>query len=236
MFCKICGKTDKECKINNNQKKCYVCIRLRMNEIKELKQNGLWFGRDNSYLKERPPANQKTAYKNEDGIDYKLCPNCQEWKTYINFHLKKDNKNGMATFCKSCKKEKDAMSHQMHKKERNAKAKIWYENNKEKVSELNKEYRSGWDEERKQKEKDRLIKYREENAEHHKAVKKAYYEKTKDKYFERLKERKRNDVNLRIRCNLRTRVSMAVRGVCKSKKTIDCDCYTLTKSLNLTTI
>lgn len=219
MFCKDCNRSDQECKINRTKKQCYSCIRKRKEEIAELKSKGLWNGRDNSYLKDKPAPNRKSEYKTEEGIDYKKCPCCSLWKSYSEYNKASKNKDGLSTFCKLCKSQKDSMSYERNKDKRKETNKKWYESNKERMSEYNRERLK--DETVAKRTKEKQAEWRLLNREYNLLKKKEYYEKNKIAIFEQMKEKKRNDPNARLKANLRSRVSMAVKGILKSARTLE---------------
>lgn len=96
---------------------------------------------------------REITYKIINGITYKRCSKCKEWKPITEFCKHKSHKDGLQDYCKDCKKD-------------------WYENNKEHV----KEYEKQWYE----NNKERAKQYYESNREYIKKYSKEYKENHKE--------------------------------------------------------
>lgn len=109
---------------------------------------------------------------------------------------------------------------------------FWYLKNKQRISDIRKKYRkTNKDKIKKYLEihqeqiKERNKKYRKTRIiKHHKQCRE-YYLIHKNEIFKRMKKyfkkRRKIDTNFKLRCYLRNRMYSALKGICKSKRTID---------------
>ena len=149
----------------------------------------------------------------------KTCFRCKEIKEYDNFKKNRSKKDGYASNCKSC----DKIYYEKNKEKISERFKEWRENNIEKISERKKNYRKNNIEKVKEQERkcyhkniDYYIKYREDNKEHYKK----WRDENKDKRHEYMKERLKNP-QWRIAHRCRTRILRVLKNIPKTNKTQD---------------
>lgn len=70
----------------------------------------------------------------------KVCRLCLDTKSASEFHVKADSKDGLQVYCKTCKKVKDKEHYLRHREKYIAKAKVWAENNPDKVKDYKIKY------------------------------------------------------------------------------------------------
>ena len=141
----------------------------------------------------------------------KKCSKCQEVKPVTEFHKRPDRKCGYRSKCKLCEKKI---------------SKQWWENNPEKIKEYAKSWRENNPEQRKLiNKKYRLNKPENVKKSHDKWVlKNTDYQKNRrinnKEYFQIYeKTRYRNDINYRLKKNIRSRISHAIKNNSKSDHT-----------------
>lgn len=121
----------------------------------------------------------------------RICKKCNLSKNIGEFSKNKKCKDGYTHRCKKCTSEYN---------------KKYWQNNIEKLTKINKEYYKN-------------------NKEHFKVRNKEYYENNKKQIFKqcniRKKQRKQEDINYRLSCNLRTRLSNALKRDQKAGSAID---------------
>ena len=133
-----------------------------------------------------------SPFKEINGVMYRKCIKCQEYKIFNEFSKDRCGAFGIQCNCKVCVKE-------------------YREQNKEKLKEYSKEYR--------EQNKDKIGEYREQNKEKLKEYSKEYHEKNKERNNNRRKQyrdniknkygvcettlKRRKDENYRLQCNLR---------------------------------
>ena len=138
----------------------------------------------------------------------KPCPQCHKRKELSRFSKDKLRKDGHRVWCKKCQKEyylrnlkKITIQHkkynQEHKAEISQYQTIYQIKNKKKL----REYRKKWQE----KNKPKIKKYLQT------------HKKEKNKY---MKEKRKNDINFKLACYLRTRIGEILRGKIKANPTI----------------
>ena len=129
--------------------------------------------------------------------------------------------------------------YEVNKEKININNKAWYEDNKDKVKvyresnkdkikaykEANKDkrksYKKAYDEVNKEKQKIYIKKYREQNKSIIKEKKRIRFQKEKEKVNEHYKIRYNQDVNFKLKCRLRHRLRMALKGNFKSGSAVD---------------
>ena len=117
----------------------------------------------------------------------KICNVCWVEKNYTEFHNRKDSKDGLRNDCKECNRIR-----------RNNYRKL----NKEKVNKWNKEtYYRNIETHKKTKKI-----YRENNREKLNLLGKIWRENNKEKVKNYTKERRKYDIEFKIRCNVRSRI------------------------------
>jgi hypothetical protein len=123
-------------------------------------------------------------------MNTKICCKCNQEKHTNDFHKRKNNKDGLYTYCKQCKKEDDQKYSNKNKTKILEHHKEYYQKNKERISEQKREYQ--------QRTADKRRKYKRE------------YEK----------QRKDNDPLYRLTQNYKNRINKALKGIgIKSKAT-----------------
>jgi hypothetical protein len=117
----------------------------------------------------------------------KICKVCEIKKNYIEFHFRKDSKDGLRNECKECTR---------------VKVNNYRKLNKEKVNKWNKEtYYRNIENHRKTKKT-----YRDNNKEKMNLLRVKWNENNKEKIKNYAKQRKKYDTEFKIRCNVRSRV------------------------------
>jgi len=149
----------------------------------------------------------------------KKCSRCGKTKALNEFFKDITIKDGLYVYCKECTKNKNKKSYQKHKDTRKMSGKIYRDRNKEKIFK-------------------RQQIYYQENKERIRVYKKEYQQKNRKAIAKRLKKwsqthrkeialycknRRNNDLNYKILCNLRSRLSAAIssQGAHKSNRTMD---------------
>jgi hypothetical protein len=146
----------------------------------------------------------------------KKCTKCKTEKELIYFSKDKQQKHGFRNTCKFCAKEYYKEYYESNKekiiqsnKESNKK---YYESNKEHYKEYNKEYYKEYSKANKEKIKE----YRKANKEKVKEYNKEYYKDNKDKLIEKqnkyLSKRRKTQPLFKLRCNLRNRTRSAFKN------------------------
>jgi hypothetical protein len=163
-------------------------------------------------------VNKKKYNTTEVTVLTSICSKCKKTLSAENFHKNKNTKNGLSKFCKICKAESDKQSHEKYKTKRNKKSKKYYKLNKKQISTQTKEKRKNSQDFRKQ-ESERSKKYRENNIEKMKLVRREYYQKNKKKVNAKFREKRRNNPEFRLLNNMRSRLSAAIRIGAKNSST-----------------
>ncbi len=146
-----------------------------------------------------------------DGVDHKHCSKCDKWFTLDCFHKQKVNWDGLYTFCKKCKNEysKNLPKH-------------WSKKNKDRLNLLRKEkYKNDreYREERRVKSKQHREENRDKINKQKREASKTHEYRAKRSIYD--KNRRINDLDFRLTSNLRSRLSMALRGSIKSGHTFE---------------
>ena len=129
----------------------------------------------------------------------KHCPICNSEKELDAFYKDRSSKDGLACRCKECLKQYYLVNRERIKEYK----KEWNLENRDRMLKLKAEYR------KKNPEANKL--WHKNNPERSKAIKKRTYEKNKLKIFRKFLLRKKVDINLRIKCNLRNRINKVIR-------------------------
>ena len=196
----------------------------------------------------------------------KQCKDCGKNKELSDFYKNKLMSEGYVNRCKECKKsyqreygqvkkedisKKSAVYREKNRDKINAQKKRHYEENKERLLATQKQYY----EQNKQEVLDRNKKYRDANKDKVAETSKKYVQDNKDKIRaykkqwradnkdrvneltrKRDKERRKTDINYKIKSNLRGRLYKAVKGLAKSDTTLNllgCDIDYLKAHLEL---
>ena len=133
-----------------------------------------------------------SPFKEINGIMYRRCSKCQEYKVFDDFNKNKNKAFGIQNECKVCVKK-----YQEQNKEREKEyQKEYYEQNKEKIKE--------YYEQNKEKIKDRNKEYHEQNKEKINKRMRDYRNNIKNKYgVSKSTLRYRKDKSFRLQCILR---------------------------------
>lgn len=172
--------------------------------------------------------------------DTKTCYKClREFPlSSEHFYRSKTEKSGWKHICKECCKKVINEYRLHHKKEIRQTRKAYNESHKEEIKKYGKEYykknkiaenknSAKYYQDNKPKVRIKYKKYRDKYYQDHRAAKLSYAKQYKVKnrvsINKKLVDRKHNDVNFRMTCNLRSRVLIAVKnqGTLKSKKTME---------------
>jgi hypothetical protein len=143
----------------------------------------------------------------------KKCNKCKQTQSINNFYKDKTKKDGFRTICKSCHKKYILINIDYILESNKKRANEYYKINREKVLKRVKEY-----------QKINIIKikkyqihYRKFNKSKIKEYDKNHRKEINQKRNQRLKE----NISLKILHNLRGRIRLALKGICKSKKTLE---------------
>ena len=136
----------------------------------------------------------------------KICNSCKKEKSIDLFHKHKNREDGHQTICKECTNTTNknyAIKHRLEIKKANAKR---YVKNKKNIRQRQREYFL--------RTKEATYKYQKEwranNKDKHTAIRRRYHN-----------NRVKHDPNYRLTHNLRSRVRIALKGICKSAKTME---------------
>jgi hypothetical protein len=171
--------------------------------------------------------------------DNRVCKRCKKDLPLNSnyFHIADKSKNTWKTLCKECCNMMTNDYRKIHKKEISENNKKYFKTHKKEISENHKKYHSENKEKCNARSKNYYranksyirTKYKEKRDQYYKDNKervlkrvKIYKIKNREKINQKFKERKKSDPMLRIKCNLRSRVLIAVKsqGAKKSKKTM----------------
>jgi hypothetical protein len=149
----------------------------------------------------------------------KKCPLCKKIKASNEFYKDSVSKCGLTSLCKKCCNAKNHDGYQKHKEKRKEygrqynidnkeeiakRAKRYYKNNKEQIA----EYKRQWQQKNSKQISKRLKRWQRDNKEH---------------VNDYARNRRKNDLNYRILCNLRSRLSTVIKsqGSKKSHRTME---------------
>lgn len=161
-------------------------------------------------------------------MNTKICGKCKDEKDLICFSKDKHKKSGYKSWCKSCCKSYMDDNKELCKK-LNAEH---YKNNKEKYTENHKKWRENnpnffkeYDQNRKESKKIYKQNYVDQNRDKVNERVKKYYHRNKDvirpKVNERNRKRRKEDLQYRLRLNIRCRVKAAITKGFKCGKAVD---------------
>lgn len=137
-------------------------------------------------------------------MEKKICKHCEIEKSTNDFYNDERKKDGLEGICKECKSLKAAIRYEEKKEQINQQQKEYYSNNKEKKLSSVRSYA----EQNKDAVNEKNKKYRRENQSKLKIYRQTHKKERND--YERNK--KKNDINYRISCRLRSRLSDARRN------------------------
>jgi len=162
---------------------------------------------------------EKMKIRNPDDIacpEEKTCASCHKIKASDRFFRKATSKDGLNGYCKKCTKMRNNKSYQKHKDKRKIKDKEYQKLNKEKISIAHKNYY------KMHKRKIKNYKRLWQQKNHKRIFEKAKIYRTEHKMVRNSndKNRKLTDINYRIVCNLRTRLSNSMKHLKKSNHTM----------------
>ena len=170
----------------------------------------------------------------------KRCGHCHEWKDESNFCKNKNYKDGLHNTCRQCEKEAHKIYTARTFEPRRIKAKIYRENNKDKIkiSKKNAEAknpekyvakRKEWQENNKDKHVAYQKQYHIENRDRLKIINDAWRKKNKEslskKIYEYSKNRMANSPYLQFEKNLRKRITDGIKEFSTNGKTKSCMQY-----------
>lgn len=150
-------------------------------------------------------------------FNMKKCTKCKIKKHLSDFVKDNSTKDGLNSHCKFCKNE--------YYKANKGWLKEYLQANKKRIKEYNKVYSKSYYQLNKDKINERSKKYQQLNKEKIKEIKKQYYKNNKDKIIENgneyVRKRKKTEPLFKLKCNLRTRTSLAFKnkGYTKNTKT-----------------
>lgn len=146
----------------------------------------------------------------------KVCARCKRTKTFDNFFKNITAKDGLTGYCKKCTKIKNGKSYQKHRDKRKAQSKQYGEQNKDRIALVKKNYYK--------KHKRKIKKYKamwqKKNQKRLSEKAKTYRLEHKEDRNNHDQSRKQKDINYRMVCNLRTRLSNAMKYFKKSNHTM----------------
>ena len=150
-------------------------------------------------------------------FNMKKCTKCKIEKDLSDFCKDNHRKDGLNNHCKFCKNE--------YYKANKGRLKEYLQANKKRIKEYNKVYTKAYYQLNKDKINERTKKHQQLNKEKIKERKKQYYKDNKDKIIEKgneyVRKRKKTDPLFKLKCNLRSRTSLAFKnkGYTKNTKT-----------------
>ena len=175
----------------------------------------------------------------------KICIVCKQNLDESQFYKRKDNIDGLRNDCKNCNKKyhknyrednkeiliekskqdykknrekrlnKNKEYNRLHKKEIKEYIKNYYENNKKKIKKYLKQYNKT------NKRKEYLKNYYLENKENIRKKTKEYRQYHRKKINERQQNKRKNNLNFRMLCNLRVRLNSTYLGKTRSGHMLD---------------
>jgi hypothetical protein len=149
-----------------------------------------------------------------------ICKRCKLEKDTTEFYFRKDQ-NKYRTICKECHDKNNKPNIEAYRLKHEERLKIknqkYYQDNNEHMDINRKKYYT--------EHSEYYEKYRDEwyqqNKAHHSKLTKKYYENHKSEIYLKQKQRRVNDINFKLICNLRRRLHHVLKGKNKCKKTLD---------------
>lgn len=145
----------------------------------------------------------------------KTCTSCKETKDLFQFYKNKSFRDGLSFWCKSCSKKATSKWTKINKDKNRLKATRWRNNNPNREKEVRDLYYSSH-------KKDIVLKskqYYVANAEKIKKQRRDYYHKNKNTINQKnkiyTKNRRKTDLNFKLRGNLRVLIKQALKGKIK---------------------
>jgi len=132
----------------------------------------------------------------------KICSKCKQTKELNQFNKDKTRKNGLRYWCKNCVKEYHYKNYRENLEKYEEKSRRYYQENKERSQKKHQLH--------KEKDNERSRKYYQKNK-----------EKINEQHKAHWNHKYETDTNFRIRVNLRSRVRLVLKGISKSKSTIE---------------
>jgi hypothetical protein len=145
----------------------------------------------------------------------KVCGKCKKGMNILNFS-KGVSKDGLHSWCKNCNKEYKKIYHINHREESLKESKFYRETHQKELTDYFKKYRS---ENRELLNLKSNIWYKK-----NKNLREIYYQQHKQTLIKNQNEyfinRRKIDINFKIKCNLRIRIWKVLKGIDKSQSTI----------------
>ena len=196
----------KTCKNNLDIESYHKYIEENLRKRKEWRKN-------NKEIKSAQDKKHREKMKNRDPNTIfipkqKICAFCKKTKDYDKFYNDKNKKDGLNEYCKRCTKILNSKSYQKHKEKRKEYNNGYELLNKEKIATAHKIYY--------QKHKRRIKRYKrlwqEKNHDKISNKQKRYRMLNRKQLNKKNVDRKKNDINYKILCNLRTELSQVLNA------------------------
>ena len=126
---------------------------------------------------------KNSPFKEINGVMYRKCIKCQEYKVFDDFSKHKRMAFGIQNKCKVCVKEYKKEYYEQNKERVKERNKEYYKQNTEKIKEIHKEYR----EQNKEKIRDTQKEYYGQNKEKRQRYNKEYREQNRERENKRMK-------------------------------------------------
>lgn len=155
----------------------------------------------------------------ENKMNWKRCKVCDTVRRIEEFHVDKKNSDGHRNKCKVCVREYDKAYRAKNIEKRKKQKEVWYQKNKSKLKEYGKKYR----EDHKEEIGERMKVYYKDNKEKINAYTKQYHKENKEKLQIQKNAYRRNkrkiDINYRLKKNVSRAVNTAMRGTKNRRRT-----------------
>ena len=150
---------------------------------------------------------------------FKICSSCKTNKSTICFNKNKTKTDGFDYYCKDCRK----LHRNKMKDHCNAYTRKWKSENKEHVSKYNSEYSSKNRENIRERRRNTPIELKRiwENKQVLRGIRKRYKKENRNKLREYQKNRRKNNIQVRLKDNISSRVRMALKNNFKKGKTLE---------------
>lgn len=151
----------------------------------------------------------------------KRCSKCNEYKSFTEFHRDKNKKDGYLPSCKICRRiyAKNYNSNEEVKLRRKKTSQQYYNYNKEKINDYNKNYHETHKDISKEYQHsyyinnlDRIKERSNSNKEHRKAYMRQWYEINREFFNKQRRERYSNDLKYRLKQTLCNRLNVIIHG------------------------